>query len=223
MQIPKFCGKLSSKFQKCRSYFTCNLFKSFNCTWWRSFAGKKKYYITRVTRSYWAYPLYRRTMHQIRKRKQISVFCGSLPFKQAHDEHDILSLVHMSTPNGSQTAREWFVKQMCVCVDWTVNLRCTIRRQFAYLSPRMEMCQFFAQTQREQDASASFPCTRYPLLASGLLKIINGSPSTCCARTAQRVSGTLVDTKRKIVSLIFFQLVDHRLNRLLKNWCFFDF
>ncbi len=41
---------------------------------------------------------------------------------------------------------------MRVCVDGTANLCCAIRKQFVYCSLQIEICRFFAWTQRELDA-----------------------------------------------------------------------
>ncbi len=69
---------------------------------------------------------------------------------------------------------EWFTNQMHVCVDGTANLRCPIRKQFAYHSPRTEICQFFARTQRELDAPGVH-CS--PQVCE---KLINRAPSANC-------------------------------------------
>ncbi len=64
----------------------------------------------------------------------------------------VLSLIYLSTPNGSQTARKQFANQMCICVGGTANLRCAVCEQLAYHSLRTEICRFFVGTQRELDA-----------------------------------------------------------------------
>ncbi len=42
-----------------------------------------------------------------------------------------------------------FVNQMCVWVDWTANMHCTICIQLVYNSPWTKICQFLARTQTE--------------------------------------------------------------------------
>ncbi len=42
--------------------------------------------------------------------------------------------------------------QMYICVDRTVNMHCTICKQFTYHSLRTKICRFFVRTQREVDA-----------------------------------------------------------------------
>ncbi len=91
--------------------------------------------------------------------------------KQFRYRASVLSLVYTSTPNGSRTTREWFANQMCVCVDGTVNLRCTICKRFAYHLPQIEICQFFARTQRELDVPDVLSMHQMSFLASGLRKI----------------------------------------------------
>ncbi len=60
-----------------------------------------------------------------------------------------LSMVHICEPNSLQTIHKRFANQMGVCVDGPTNMCCTICEWFAYHSPQTEICQFFAQTQRE--------------------------------------------------------------------------
>ncbi len=83
---------------------------------------------------------------------------------------------------------EWFANQMRLCVDRTANLLCAIHKRFAYHSPQTEICWFFAQTQRELDASGVL------CLPQVHRKLINHTPLTRRMQTVQRVSGVLVYT-----------------------------
>ncbi len=73
--------------------------------------------------------------------------------------------------------REWFTNKMRVFVDGIVNHCCTICEQFAYCSPWIEICQFFARTQRELD-TPSVLC-----LPQVCGKLINCAPSINCLWT----------------------------------------
>ncbi len=99
------------------------------------------------------------------------------------------SLVYTSTLNGLQTARKWFANQMCVCVDETANLCGAICEWFAYCSTRNEICQCFARTQRELDASGVL-CS--PQVCG---KLINRAPLMHRTQRVQRESGALLYTK----------------------------
>ncbi len=70
----------------------------------------------------------------------------------SYQQDGMLSLVYTSVLNGSQTTREQFANQMRVCVDGTPNLCCAVCERFTYHSPQTEICQFFAQTQKELNA-----------------------------------------------------------------------
>ncbi len=85
---------------------------------------------------------------------------------------------------------------MRICVDGTANLRCAIRKRFAYHSPRTEICRFFCTNTKKTG------CAECPFHAPGILclpqvhrKLINRAPLTCRMRTVQRISGAFVYTK----------------------------
>ncbi len=101
----------------------------------------------------------------------------------------LLNLVYTSTPNCSPTACEWFANQMRVCVDRTVNLRCTIRKLFAYCLLQTEICRFFVRTKRELDAPVVL-CS--PQVCR---KLINHVPNMCHTRMVQHINSTLVYTR----------------------------
>ncbi len=64
------------------------------------------------------------------------------------------------------------VCQKWVCVNQTANLHCAVCEWFAYSSPRTKVCRFFAVEHKENwMRRAFFPCTGYPLLATGSWKI----------------------------------------------------
>ncbi len=76
--------------------------------------------------------------------------------------------------------------RMC---EWDCELCCTIPKQFAYRSPQMEICRFFAQTQRELDAPGVL-CS--PQICG---KLINHAPNRHRMRMEQCISRALVYTR----------------------------
>ncbi len=82
-------------------------------------------------------------------------------------------------------------------MDRTANLRCAIRKRFAYHLPRTKICHFFARIQRELDVPGVL-CS--PQVRG---KLINRAPLTRRMRTAQRVSSALVYTRFYIVKDVY--------------------
>ncbi len=95
------------------------------------------------------------TIHSAGGSDKCNVLLYCFTYHTVSGIHSVFSL-----KPGIHGCTEWFANQMRVCVDGSVNLRCVVDKRFAYHSPRTEICQFLARTQRELDAPSGLSMHR---------------------------------------------------------------